>query len=207
MGLFGGGSDKAGRIARAQWNQEQARRKKIEEGTERVRQMFSGQFTDDFYKGVEQDYTDYYQPYLDRQVKDAREGLSYNLSNAGLFGRSAKGEQKFGDLQIQADQQQVSLADRARQQAAQRRAAVQAAQNNVILQLQTTGDAEGAAADAANQAQIATARPEYEPLGQLFTDVSAGIATQADLERRGESRYRTGLFNQGSGSSSGEVIG
>ena len=37
--------------------------------------------------------------------------------------------------------------------------------------------------------------PNYNPLLALFEGVTAGIATQADLERRGRNRYDTGLFS------------
>ena len=48
---------------------------------------------------------------------------------------------------------------------------------------------------AANRAISLTDLPAYSPLGALFANATAGLATQMDLERRDKNRYNlSGLF-------------
>ena len=197
-----GGSDKYAEQAQ----REEARRKaEIERGTAQVRQLFSTQFTPDFYNTIRGNYLDYYRPQFEEQYGDAQNGLAYQLARSGHLDSSVRID-KEADLQQQADIQRQGLVDRALASANERRRQVQAAQEGVIAQLQSTADASGAAADAAARANYLTQPEPYEPLGQLFTDATFGLATQADLERRNASRYNTGLFNSPTSSSNSAAV-
>lgn len=204
MSLFGGDSD-ADRAAKRAERRELERQAEIEKGTNRVRAMFTNQFTPDFYEGIKNDFLGYYKPQLQSQYDDQNRALQFALARSGHLGRSSADAEKFGDLQEQFDLRKIELANRANDAANQRKGQVQGAMENVLLQLQSSADASGAAADAANQIAISQAPVAYDPLGQVFTDATFGLATQADLERRGQSRYNTGLFSKPS-SSSGEVV-
>ena len=51
------------------------------------------------------------------------------------------------------------------------------------------------ASQAATRAELLNQLPVYEPLIDLFASATEGLATQADLERRGKARYPNVLFN------------
>jgi hypothetical protein len=221
----GSGSD---RYAREQAELEKARRAKIEKGTTDVRNLFAAEFGEDFYKKISSDYNSYYQPQLEKKQLDANKALGAALNDSGQGGgiyrrtadgfgtyndaqgqstqRSSTGVDKFADLEEQMNIQRSDLADRATSAAEQKRSEVQNAQESVILQLQSTADSTGAMADAASRINYVGTPAPYEPLGQLFTDATFGLATQADLERRGQSKYNTGLFPQNNSGSSGTTI-
>ena len=74
------------------------------------------------------------------------------------------------------------------------------AKSDLYSQNQNLADPAMVAQNAMNRATTLTQMPSYNPLLALFEGVTAGIATQADLERRGRSRYDTGLFSTGKAS-------
>lgn len=213
----GGGSDKYAKQAAA----EEARRKgEIKKGTADIRSMFAGQFDSNFYDKIRSDYSNFYTPQFEKQSLDAGEALTGALSGAGhlrgsayagkpgnFVGGSSTAIDKFADLEEQSNIQRTLLTDRANQAAINKKRDIQNAQENVVLQLQSTADASGATADAASRLNYLSEAPAYEPLGQLFTDATYGLATQADLERRGQSKYTTGLFPSNSGSSGQNITG
>jgi hypothetical protein len=197
-----GGSDKYARDAA---RLEAEKQRKITEGTARVRGMFQSQFTPEFYDKVKSDYLAFYKPQMEHQYEDQQRSLVYALARSGLSNSSVRGD-KFGDLQEQYDIQKVQLADRANQAANQRREQVQEALESTLGQLQSSADVGGAQQNAANYSKILTEQSAYSPLGQVFQDATAGLATQAELERRGQSRYNTGLFSGGTKNTSGATV-
>lgn len=223
-----GSSSGSDRYAREAAREEAKRKADIAKGTVNVRTMFAQQFTPDFYDQISQNFMDYYNPQLQQQVDASNEQLTGALGRGGNLGgmvpeldehgrftgryvnRAGGGSSvaidKFADLEEQHNIKRTELVDRAIQEANEKRQAVQQTQDNILLQLQSTADASGAAADAAASSQYLQAPAAYDPLGQIFTDATFGLATQADLERRGQARYNTGLFG-GASSTSGETVG
>ena len=63
------------------------------------------------------------------------------------------------------------------------------AENTVLNQLNQTADMGAAFANASAQIANNTKPPAMPMLGQVFTDLGAGLATQADLERYNQNRY------------------
>lgn len=174
--------------------------------------LFSGTeqrtgFNDDFFSGLSQSFIDYARPQLDDQFGKAREQLTFSLARNGTLDSSMRGEQN-ADLQRDYDTNLQDITDKGRQYATDARTNVERARADLIGMLQATGDAAGATNAALSRASILSQPPAYSPLGQLFTDVTSGLATQAAFERaealggypRGSvARYNTGLFSPRSG--------
>lgn len=192
---LGGGGD--GGAAERQRQEEEARQARIREGKANIENTFS-QFDDDFYNTRRTSYLDYANPQLEDQFKDATRELTLALARSGLMNSSARAR-RFGDLQKQYDIQSRAVADKALDYENQSRGAVGAAKSDLLTQNQSLADPTLAASSASNRAETLTALPSFSPLGLLFSGITEGIATQADLERRGKNAYElSGLFNVGS---------
>lgn len=181
------------------------RQNDIEVGTKRVRQTFDSQFTPAYYDKIRGNFDEFYMPQMDRQYQDARQGLVYQLARSGLTDSSVRSD-KFGELGEQMSLAKQNMQVKGEDYISQRKMDVQRSQANVLGQLQQSADAAGAARDAADSALTTSQAQGYEPLGQLFTDATWGLATQAELERSNNSKFTTGLFNNGS-SKSGSNVG
>ena len=192
---LGGGGD--GGAAERQRQEEEARQGRIREGKTNIENTFS-QFNDDFYDTRRTSYLDYANPQLEDQFKDATRDLTLALARSGLLNSSARAR-RFGDLQKQYDIQSRAVADKAMDYENQSRSAVGAAKSDLLTQNQSLADPTLAASSAQNRAENLSALPSFSPLGLLFSGITEGIATQADLERRGKNAYElSGLFNAGS---------
>lgn len=181
------------------------RQRDIETGTQRVRQTFANQFTPEYYDKIRGNFDDFYMPQMDRQYNDARQGLVYQLARSGLSDSSVRSD-KYGELNEQMSLAKQNMQVKGEDYIQRRKLDAQRAQANTLGQLQQSADATGAARDAADAALTTSQAQGYDPLGQLFTDTSFGLATQAELERSNNSRFNTGLFSNNS-SKSGTNVG
>ena len=197
------GAKEAARARKA----EEERQARIREGTEAIDTTF-GQFDDDFFDGISKSYSDFARPDLDRQFGDAREKLTYALARSGTLDSSMRAEQD-GDLTRRYGEGLQDITDKGRAYATEARTGVEGARSDLTTMLQATGDNVGASNAALSRASILSTPPSYSPLGQLFQDVTSGLATQAAFERaealsgapRGSiARFNTGLFGAPSGS-------
>ncbi|MDM9629771.1 hypothetical protein QTL95_28205 [Rhizobium sp. S152] len=199
MGKKGGSNEAA--QARAD---EAARQAKIRSGTTKVNSIFDGQFTPDYFDKQQQNFLDYASPQLEDQFGNASKELTFALTRAGLLDSSARAE-KEADLQKTYDLNKQQIADQALSYKTQAQNNVEDARSNLISTLNATGDAEGAASSALTRASALSQPAAYSPLADLFTQFTAGLGTQAALEKAnayagsgvGNSqigRYGTGLF-------------
>lgn len=159
-----------------------------------------GGFTDDYFKGLRQNYIDYATPQLEDQYGKAQKELTFALARGGNLDSSARGD-KAGELQRLYDLNKQQVADQALAYEGEARNSVEDARSNLIATLNATGDAQGAANSAIARASALSKPAAYSPLSQLFADFTAGLGTQAALERAnyysgGQTpvRYSTGLF-------------
>ena len=179
--LFGGGvSNNAAEEAR---RAEEERQQRIAQGTQRVNAIFDEQFSPSFFQGRFQNAMDYWLPQLQKQHTDAQRQLALALSRAGQLNSSVRA-QRFADLQGDFETQRQAVVDRARRSLQEEKANVERSRSNLINQLASTADAEGAATQAISQARLLSEPPSFEPLEQLVQDVTAGLATASDIERR-----------------------
>jgi|SRR6188768_364181 len=184
--MFGDGG--AGREASRARNEELARQGRIARGSGETRQKFRDVFSDDYYAQELAKYQKAYQPDIQRQYKQAVQNMQAALMRAGLFDSSVA-TQKYGESAEALANAQNEVTARGLQSQANRKQDVAAAENTVIGQLVNTADI-GAAMENASSAIRTNTSPTPTPmLGQIFTDLSAGLATQADLERSGQNKY------------------
>ncbi len=200
------GGKKGGNEAKQARADEQARQARIREGTTRVNSIFDGQFNDPYFEGRKRAYIDYANPQLEDQYGDAQKELTFSLARSGLLDSSVRG-QKAGDLQKRYDLTKQEIADKALAFSGEAKSAVEDARSNLISTLNATGDTEGAASGAINRASALSKPAAFSPLSQLFGDFTAGLGTQAALEKANYysggqtgSRYNTGLFAPKTGS-------
>jgi hypothetical protein len=192
------GASAAKKSADEQRAEEEARQGRIRTGKTNIEDKFSG-FDDAFYDNRRKSYLDYANPQYDNQLKDATRELTLALARSGLLNSSVK-SRRFADLQREADMQKRAIGDKALDFSNQARKAIGAAKADLLTQNQSLADPTLIANQAANRAEAMTALPPYSPLGQLFASATEGLATQAELERRGKNRYTSGLFNFGGSS-------
>lgn len=201
MCIFGGnkGAKAAQREADLARQQEEARQAEIRKGREAIDNTFS-QFDNRYFAKNRRAFTDYVVPQLDEQFGEATNELTFDLARSGLRNSSVRGEQT-GKLQKLYDRNLQQLTNEALSREQQQRNAVEGARSNLVSMLQTTGDAQGAANQALSRASSLSMPQPFSPIGQLFTDFTAGLGTQAAMERAGSMsngrfspRYDTGLF-------------
>lgn len=197
------GSNKAAKATQREADlareQEEARQAEIRKGRESIDSTFS-QFDDGYFARNRQAFTDYATPQLDEQFGEASNELTFDLARSGLRNSSVRGEQS-GKLQKLYDRNMQQITNEALSREQQQRNAVEGARSNLVSMLQTTGDSQGAANQALSRASSLSMPQPFSPLGQLFTDFTAGLGTQAAMERAGsmsngrfKPRYDTGLF-------------
>jgi hypothetical protein len=198
---FGGNkaAKRAQREAEMARQQEAARQAEIRQGRESISSTF-GQFDDGFFGRNRQAFMDYAQPQLDEQFGDASKELTFDLARSGLMNSSVRGD-KTSKLQRLYDQNTQQITNEALSREQQQRNAVEGARADLVSMLQTTGDAQGATNQALSRASILSAPQPFSPVGQMFQDFTAGLGTQAAMERaasvsggRFQPRYNTGLF-------------
>jgi hypothetical protein len=197
---MGGKSGKAqsAEAARAR-AEEEARQQRIRQGTSDINSKFS-QFDDTFYRGIRDSYTNYALPQLTEQRDKAAKDLTFSLARSGQLDGSVRA-QKTGELQKLFDLNEQQVRDQALAQENQARNNVENARADLVGTLNATGDNQQAVNSALSRATVLTQPQAYSPLGQLFTDFTAELGSQAARERAAAAsggRYaptiNTGLF-------------
>ena len=191
-----GGSDAAEQIRQ----DEQERQERIRQGTAEINSTFDAQFTDIFFQARRDAYLAYAKPQLEYQYGKAQREFIYWLSRTGNFDSSVRGE-KSADLQQAYDLQLQKIADQAIAFEGQARNAVEDARANLIIMVNSTSDAEGAANAAIARSAALTQPAAFDPLSNLFADFLQTLGVQAAQERAEvasfgayKAKYNTGLF-------------
>lgn len=187
MCIGGGGGGDGGAAQR-----EADRQAKIDQGYQQIQQIFGG-FNDDFYNQRGTDYTNYATPQLDDQYAQAVKRLQFALARNGRLNSSTAGDQQALLLK-DYNQQKTNIADRGIQYANQARDSVEGSRSNLVALNSNLADPNQISVEAQNRLAGLQASPAFDPLGPLFANVGDSLASQADLERRGQSRYNTGIF-------------
>lgn len=174
-----GGSNKEAERAR---EAEEARQARIRQGTENINQVFDENFTPQFYNDQAKAYRQYAMPQVNEQYEDAGNKLAFDLSRRGLTDSSIRAD-KSADLSELYELNRQGVVDKAREYSTNARTGAEDARNDLILTLQSTGDAAGAAQAANARADALSRPPAYSPLEDVFLSFTSGLATQAALER------------------------
>ncbi|MFA5897857.1 MAG: hypothetical protein WC829_01965 [Hyphomicrobium sp.] len=195
--IFGGGGGNEAAKARIAEERRQAR---IRRGTDKINNVFDKNFDRQYFREQRDNFLDYANPQIEKQYGDAQKELTFALARGGNLDSSVRG-QKAGDLQELYDLNKQTIADQALSYKGKARSNVEDARAGLIATLNVTGDAQGASNAAISRASALSEPAAYSPLTQLFTDFTAGLGTQAALERANYysggqtgARYNTGLF-------------
>jgi len=172
--------DNSAEIARQQEDERQAR---ITAGTAKVNDAFGG-FNDDYYAGIGKSYLDYYNPQLDRQYNRAREALTYQLADSGNLDSSAAAR-KFGDLTSDYGVQKQTIANQAEGEKQGLRGQVEDNRGDLIRQLETGAGVDTTAASAMARANSLSKPAAYSPLGDLFSQYTGALRTNAAMQGAG----------------------
>lgn len=177
-----------------------------EDYTEKV----PGQFTDDFYHNLENNYLDYYQPQLSRQESDADRNLKINLARSGNLTGSV-GARQIGRLAEDKATQERALSDNALQYSNNARTKNEGTRANLIGQLENGAGIENVANQAAAAVDASTAPPAFSPLGDLFKNYSSAVANASIAAGNpgafpGADNYRKSLLFNNGGSSSATTV-
>jgi len=199
------------RIAEAQAEAERARQAEIRrqeniaQGQQEISSAF-GQFNDDFFNQRAQSFKDFAMPQLDRQFQDQMRRLTAALARSGNLNSSLRG-QLMGQLQREYDTGRLSLADQARGFADQARSGVSAAQARLMESNAQLADPGLIRNSAMAEAQGLMANPQFASLGQMLSDLSANVNPQGTRQVSPGISSGVQLFNRGTRSATGRLIG
>jgi hypothetical protein len=157
-----GGSDNGDELR----EQERARVARIETGKKSIDAAFEG-FDDEFYNQRVKEYEDFAVPQLNTQYDRTKKNLMYSLARSGLLNSSTEVE-KGGALDTELAQKYRDVVDTGKGQANALRRDVEGQRNNLVAQLQASGDPGSAANLALRTAQAYEQPTSFAPIGNFF---------------------------------------
>ena len=177
---------------------EEAREAEEERQAETIRQQDAinkvfNTYDDDFYTTQRQNYLDYANPQIEEQFTDAMDELRFALARQGISRSSVAADRKK-KAQKALDREQTAANLRGKKFSDDIKVKIEQARGTTLDDAGSLADADAAAALATTSAAANAAPPAYEPLYDIFRDITKGLSTQADLERRRSARYDSGLF-------------
>lgn len=193
----GGGGDGGAAEARAREAQRQSR---IRSGMSSINRIFSG-FNDDFYNRRRDAYVAYATPQLEEKYGDAVTQLTSALSRSGAL-RSSVAADRYGRLQRDYALNRQGVVDKGTDLATAARTDMENSRSGLVSDLYATADPAAAAAAAQARARIATATPGYSPLGELFQNITSGLADWQEARA-----YNRGYASTAPGASSSKDSG
>lgn len=174
---------------------EEARAQRVRDSRGAVDTVF-GTYDDDFYDKRRQSYLDYANPQVQQDYEDAMGELMGALASSGRTKSSLAAKRKAKGQELM-DRAQADVNMKAEGHVGDLKSALAQTKQNMYDQASTLADVDATTNLAIGQFQAASKPPVYNPLTDMFADLTAGLATQADLERRNQARFNTGLFTTG----------
>lgn len=153
---------------------EKERQARIQSGIYGINTTFQP-FNDEFFAGRSKAYVDYATPQLKGQYQDAYRNLVTALHRSGIM-QSSEAARRMGKLQKQYSLAQQGVADTGFSVANSARKDIENSRSALINDLQVTADPSSALAAAQARQAVFAANPQFQPLTNLFTDVTAGLA-------------------------------
>ncbi len=182
---------------------EAARQARVDAGLAEINDVFS-QYDQDFYDQTSDAYMDYMTPQLEDQYADGLRELQYALARQGRFNSSlevSRKAQAAKDLEFQRQE----LIGKASQAAADSESAVTAAKEKMVKLNLANADPDLAASLSVGQAGLLNQPAKYDPLVDVFENITEGLASREEIQNRRKIRDQINLVNQGSGS--GKIVG
>ena len=198
--LFGGGGSGSQPAYESAAAAEAARQARVDAGLEEIEAVFD-QYDQGFYDKSQDAYLDYYEPQLEDKYKKGLQDLKYALARGGRFGSSTEVGRKAQAAQDMGFQKQ-ELASGAIQAADASEAAVNAAKKEMTNLNQINANPDLAASLSNQQAGGLNQPAKYDPLLDVFGNITEGLAKREEIENRRKIRERIDLIEQGKGSAS-----
>jgi hypothetical protein len=198
MCIGGGGGDSG--AAEQQRQQEEARNARIASGMGQLNDQFS-KFDDSYYNDYAGKLVNYWKPDIGRQFKDANDKLAFTFASSNPGGSSSSAR-AFARLREDRDRRLLEATDNATTQSNDLRKNVEGQRASLVAQLNATADPAAAANAAQNSIAGLSQPPAYEPLGDLFSNLTEQFAISQQAARSG---YPGWGFSVGGGGSSGGV--
>lgn len=198
-GLFGGGGGGDGGAAARARADEIARQGRVAEGTASINKAFEA-FNPEYYAERGQAYSDFANPQLEDQHLKAQKALMYALSRTGNLSSSMAAE-KRADVSKQYNEGQTSIVNRMLALENKTKAEVESNRGKLISELNMTSDPSAAALQANTRADLLANRPSFNPIGQMFQNITAGLADMASNSSNNYAGVRNLFFNDSSNKS------
>lgn len=178
---------------------EERRAQRIREGTESINAQFD-QFGPEFFAGIEQKALDFFNPQLQDQFANTKEGMVKNLARSGNLSGSV-GTRRLGELTEELGKQQAQVGDKARAVGLAAKGDVESNRAQLIQNLAASADPFAAAQAAAASAASISEPAEFSPIGDVFSKF-AGLATpQIGAARQGFQNPASSFFGPQTSSS------
>jgi len=191
--LFGiGGGGEGGSEYESAAEAEARRQLKVDAGLAEIEKVF-GQYDQDFYDKSSDAYLDYYEPQLEDQFKKGLKDLQFALARGGRFGSSTEVDKKVEAAEDYGTQKN-ELASGAIDAANKSRAAVTAAKRDMTNLNQVNANPDLAASLSNSQAGILNQPPKFDPLLDVFGNITEGLAKRDEIENRKKLRDRIENF-------------
>jgi len=200
--LLGGGGNNSQPAYESAAEAEARRQAKVDAGLKRIEEVF-GKYDQDFYDRSQDAYLDYYEPQLEDKYKKGLQDLKFALARGGRFGSSTEVDRKAKAAQDMGFQKQ-ELASGAIQAADASEAAVNAAKKEMTNLNQINANPDLAASLSNQQAAILNQPPKFDPLLDVFGNITEGLAKREEIENRRKIRDQINLWEQGGGS--GKIV-
>jgi hypothetical protein len=175
---------------------EARRQAKVDKGLENINSVFS-QYDDDFYDKSSDAYLDYYEPQLEDKYKDGLKELQFALARGGRFNSSTEVGKK-GKAAEDLGFQKNELASGAVKAANDSRNSVATSKERMVNLNQVNADPDLASSLSNAQSGILNTPPKFDPLLDVFSNITEGLASREELENRKKIRDRVQNFNNGS---------
>jgi hypothetical protein len=200
---LGGGDGGSEEIRKA----EEQRAARVREGAERIKSIFAGGngqrgFDQSFYDTRKQAYLDFANPQLERQYGNAQRELTFALARSGILDSSAAAR-KNADAAREYGLRRQEVADKAQGFADQTKNDVEKTKADLLSLNANLADPDQAVNVALARAKTLESSPQFDSIGTLFQNATAGIATLADAERRRNAYSGAANYYGNFGTSSG----
>lgn len=148
-----------------------------------------------FLESLERSYLDFATPEVGRQARKATEKSTNQLARRGTMESSIAAEQQ-AEIARQQAEALGRVAARASEIRSQRAREIESSRQNVIAQLEASGNSAAAAQSALNASQTLAGSQEFSPLANLF---NTGLSTGSDiLQLQSQPGASPTIFSRGS---------
>lgn len=154
---------------------EQRRQAAVQRGTDEVNKIFA-RFDDPYYQQRSSAYNAWAMPQVEDKYKKAQENLMYALARQYGTTQSSEASDRQAELAKMYGVETTNVTDRGLSLANEAKQAVEAKRNEIINQLNVTYDPDQAIQAAQESLPILSAIDPYEPIGDLFYNVTEGLA-------------------------------